>query len=272
MSAGPRWLAIALFLLLGAGAAVALLWQMQRHVLFPAPSGRGAELDLAARGGERLWLDAGGARVEAWYLPAREGSPAGGPLILYTHGNGELIDDWLDAFDVPRDWGASVLLVEYPGYGRSTGVPSEASIGRTMLAAYDQVRTRPGVDPARILGYGRSLGGGAICTLARERALSALVLESTFASVRSIAAGFGLPALLVRDPFDNLAIVAAFPGPVLLVHGERDTMIPVAHARELEAAAKRARLVVQPGCGHNDCPRPWSELRAFLLENGLLSP
>jgi hypothetical protein len=140
-----------------------------------------------------------------------------------------------------------------------------------MLAAYDQVRTRPDVDPARIVGYGRSLGGGAICALARERTVAALVLESTFSSVRSIAAGFGLPALLVRDPFDNLAALAAFPGPVLLVHGERDRMIPVAHAHELAAAARRPRLVVHPGCGHNDCPRPWSELRAFLLESGLLA-
>jgi fermentation-respiration switch protein FrsA (DUF1100 family) len=139
-----------------------------------------------------------------------------------------------------------------------------------MRAAYDQVATRAGVDPARIVGYGRSLGGGAICGLARERPLAALVLESTFSSVRSMAAGFGLPALLVRDPFDNLATVAAFTGRVLLVHGERDRMIPVAHARQLASAAKRARLVVQPGCGHNDCPRPWNELRAFLLESGLL--
>jgi len=267
-----RWLVMTLVLLAGAGAAVAFLWQLQRQVLFPAPFTRGAELDLAARAGERLWLDAGGARVEAWLLPARAGSPARGPLIIYAHGNGELIDDWVDAFDPAREWGASVLLVEYPGYGRSTGVPSEASIARTMLAAYDQSLARAGVDPARVVGYGRSLGGGAICALARERPLSALVLESTFSSVRTMAKGFGLPSLLVRDPFDNLAVVTPFSGPVLLVHGELDSMIPIAHAQQLRAAAKRARLVVQSGCGHNDCPRPWNELREFLLEHGLLTP
>ena len=191
---------------------------------------------------------------------------------MFAHGNGELIDDWIDSFETPRAWGASVLLVEYPGYGRSSGAPSEASIAAAMIAAYDWALTRPGVDPARIVGWGRSVGGGAVCALARERSLAALVLESSFTSVRSMANGIGLPAFLVRDPFDNLATVASFAGPVLIVHGERDSMIPVAHARELHEAAKDSRLWLEPSCGHNDCPRPWAVLREFLLEKGLLSP
>jgi hypothetical protein len=141
-----------------------------------------------------------------------------------------------------------------------------------MAQAYDWALTRPGVDPARVVGWGRSLGGGAITALARERTLAAIVLESTFTSVRRMAQSIGVPAFLVRDPLDNLAVIESFPGPVLIVHGERDDMIPVAHARELAAAARSARLVVVTGCGHNDCPRPWADLRAFLDENGLLKP
>jgi fermentation-respiration switch protein FrsA (DUF1100 family) len=268
-----RWLALGGVIVVLAGfAAVTVLHRLQQWVVFPAPGPRGPEADLVARGAERAWLEAGGARCEAFFLPARTDAPATGAVIVFAHGNGELIDDWLDAFEAPRGWGVSVLLVEYPGYGRSTGTPSEASLTAALTKAYDWALTRPGVDPARVVGWGRSLGGGAISALARERTLAALVLESTFTSVRSMAQAFGVPAFLVRDPLDNLSVIESFPGPVLVVHGERDDMIPVAHARALAAAARSARLVVVTGCGHNDCPQPWADVRAFLDENGLLKP
>ena len=272
MTAG-RWIlgGLIVLALLGVGVVAALM-RLQRAVLFPAPASRGPEPDLRSRGGERVWLESGAARSEAWLLPAYGGRATPGPLIVFAHGNGELIDDWLEEFETPRAWGASALLVEYPGYGRSTGVPSEASVAAAMIAAYDWALTRPGVDAARVVGWGRSLGGGAVCGLSRERALAALVLESTFTSVRSMVQRLGLPAFLVRDPFDNLAALGAFAGPVLIAHGEHDEMIPVAHARALHAAVKRSRLRIEPGCGHNDCPRPWATLREFLSENALLTP
>lgn len=266
-----RWILLGTVGLGVAGAAgVALLHGLQQKVVFPAPGPRGPAPDLEARGAERVWLESGDARTEAWFLPARGAASPSGALIVYAHGNGELIDDWVDAFETPRDWGVSALLVEYPGYGRSTGTPSEASVGAAMTAAFDWGLTRPGVDPARVIGWGRSLGGGAVCGLARERPLAALVLESTFTSVRSIASRLGLPGFLVRDPLDSLAVLASFPGPVLIVHGELDDLIPVAHAHELERGARDATLIVEPGCGHNDCPRPWEAVRAFLEAKRLL--
>jgi len=114
------------------------------------------------------------------------------------------------------------------------------------------------------------VGGGAACALAREREVAALVLESAFTSVADLARRFGLFGPLVRDPFDNLAAVGAFTGPVLVIHGERDEMIPPAHGRALAGRAPRGELVLVD-CGHNDCPRPWNILRAFLDRNGLLS-
>ena len=74
----------------------------------------------------------------------------------------------------------------------------------------------------------------------------------------------GIPGFLVRDPFDNLEVVRAFAGPILLLHGERDQSIPLAHARALQSAAPHAELHVLP-CGHNDCIRPWELLEKFLL-------
>jgi hypothetical protein len=248
---------------------LAFLFAVQRTVLFPAPLAAGGDAGLARVGGERLWLSHGGGRSEAWLLPAQPPGREPAPLVLFAHGNGELIDHWIREFETLRAWGVWVLLVEYPGYGRSSGSPSQASITGAMIAAYDAVAARPEVDARRIVGWGRSLGGGAVCALARERGLAGLVLESTFTSVRSFARRFGLPGFLVRDPFDSLATVRGFAGPLLVVHGERDDLIPPAHARELFAAAQAGSLHWLP-CAHNDCPRPWAALREFLSTQGLL--
>jgi fermentation-respiration switch protein FrsA (DUF1100 family) len=253
--------AFALWLLLGAA---------ERAVLFPgsfaAPDGRA---DVARYGGQEVWLEHPGGRSEAWLLPGVRPAGDAGPLLLYAHGNGELIDHWGGEFEAPRRAGLSVLLVEYPGYGRSSGRPSQTSVAAAMAAAYDWAVRQPGVDPQRIIGYGRSLGGGAACGLARERPVAALVLESTFTSVRDLARALGFPPLLVRDAFDNLAVVRRFAKPVLLLHGERDASIPPSHAALLHRAAPGSELHLLP-CGHNDCRRPWPLVQRFLLAHGLL--
>jgi hypothetical protein len=259
---------IATVALLAIGGYWALLFFAQRAVMFPRPLAAGG-IAPASGDAERTWLSLPFGKVETWFLPATSGAGTPHPLFVFAHGNGELIDYWLREFDTLRGWGASVLLVEYPGYGRSEGAPSQATIAQALTAAYDQAAARPDVDPARIVGWGRSLGGGGVCALARERALAALVLESTFTSVRQIARRFGLPGFLVRDPFDNQSVVSDFTGPILLVHGERDEILPAHHARSLHAAARRAELHLLD-CGHNDCPRPWAALRRFLDAHELL--
>jgi pimeloyl-ACP methyl ester carboxylesterase len=246
-----------------------LLWVAQRRVLFPAPLAAGGAPQIDALGALRTWLEAPGLRAEAWLLPATGGGPDAAPLIVFAHGNGELIDHWAREFETARERGAAVLLVEYPGYGRSAGRPSQDSITRAFVAAYDWAVAQPRIDGQRVIGWGRSLGGGAVCALARERRLRALVLESTFTSVRAIAARFGLPGFLVRDPFDNRSVVAAFAGPILLLHGEHDEVIASAHARALHAAAGTSELQLAP-CGHNDCPRPWPSVGRFLAHHGIL--
>jgi fermentation-respiration switch protein FrsA (DUF1100 family) len=264
-------LGLGLFALFAAVAVGIFVVTEERKLIFPARRAGDATALLRSVDGESVWLErTGGPRTEAWFLPARGGRRRPGPVILYTHGNGELIDDWAREFDEPRMWGASVLLVEYPGYGRSGGSPSERSISQTMLAAYDWASARPEVDARRIIAYGRSLGGGAACGLTAEREVAALVLESTFTSVRAIARRFGLPGFLVLDPFDNRARVAAFHRPTLVIHGEQDEMIPVEQARALHAAAPQSELLIVGDCGHNDCPRPWPKLREFLASHRLL--
>ncbi|HVT60115.1 MAG TPA: alpha/beta hydrolase [Thermoanaerobaculia bacterium] len=246
-----------------------LLFLTQRSMLFPAPGLAGAPVRPVDA--EQVWLTTATGRIEAWFLPPSTSTVAHGSLIIFTHGNGELIDFWPAAFDEPRSWGVAVLLVEYPGYGRSPGHPSESTITQGVLAAYDWAQARPGIDPSRIVAHGRSVGGGAACQLAARRPLAALVLESTFTSVRSLARGFGAPAFLVRDPFDNLAVVRQYRGPLLLLHGSRDDIIVPGHSRALAAAAHQTELHLLP-CGHNDCPEAWPLIHTFLEHHGILPP
>lgn len=242
-----------------------LLFLMQRRMMFPAPMAAGAAPRPADA--QQVWLPGLAGETESWFLPPLAGArPA--PLMIFGHGNGELIDYWPDDFVEPRRWGVAVLLVEFPGYGRSGGTPSQRSVEQAFLAAYDWAAGQDGIDADRIIGYGRSLGGGAVGLLSRKRRLAAIVFESTFTSTRPFARGFGAPGFLVRDPFDNLAAVRAFQGALLIIHGEDDRIIPTDHGRTLAAAAG-VDLHTLP-CGHNDCPRAWPLVRDFLTDHGVL--
>ena len=110
---------------------------LQDSIIFPCPRAQEPE-EVAVRqhGIERIWLTPeDGSRVEAWYLAAPGRSAAHpGPAVIYTHGNGELIDYWPAALEPYRQWGVSILLPEYRGYGRSTGKPSQAAVVADMAA------------------------------------------------------------------------------------------------------------------------------------------
>jgi fermentation-respiration switch protein FrsA (DUF1100 family) len=164
-----------------------------------------------------------------------------------------------------------VLLVEYPGYGRSPGEPSQAAIDALFVSAWDHLAATPGVDAARIVGFGRSLGSGPIAALATRRLLAAVVLQSPYASTAMFAHARGLPGFLVRDRWDNVAALAAWGGPVYASQGRHDEVIPPVHGERL-AALPNVRFKWQD-CGHNDCPLRESTyldgVAAFLRELGV---
>jgi pimeloyl-ACP methyl ester carboxylesterase len=171
-----------------------------------------------------------------------------------------------------RRLGIGVLLVEYPGYGRSQGSPTQASITEALVAAYDTLLDHPQVDPSAIVLFGRSVGGGAVAALAAQRPSAALILFSTFTDVRSFATRYGLPGWAVRDSFDTLAVVRWYPQPVLILHGRHDRTIPYAHAVTLHQAAAQGELIPL-ACDHNDCVtdwhRFWQERYPFLVRTGI---
>jgi pimeloyl-ACP methyl ester carboxylesterase len=256
------------------GVSAILTFMLVRWVLFPRSVLR-PRLDAGAsvRGLEKLSLSTREGPVEAWFLPAdHDGSQPPAPVVVFAHGNGELIEDWPEALEPYRRMGLHVLLPEYRGYGNSAGSPSELAIVEDYIRFYDLVRGRVDVDATRIVLHGRSLGGGVVCALARERPAAALVLESTFTSVPDVAKKWFVPGRLIRDRFDSQAVVRALDVPILVVHGTCDRVVPYEHGVALARAGKRARLVSYE-CDHNDLPRKtdgfWTEIHRFLTEEGL---
>jgi pimeloyl-ACP methyl ester carboxylesterase len=223
---------------------------------------------------EKLWINTSFGKTEAWFLPPEsknKSTPA--PAVIFGHGNGELIDLWPDELKKFNRFGIGVFLVEYPGYGRSEGTPSQKNIREAFNNAYNVLIEREDVDPAKIILFGRSLGGGAVCLLAAERSSAALILMSTFTGTRSFAKKYLVPSFLVRDPFDNLAVVRHYSGPVLVVHGRFDEVIPYSHGIALHKAAPRAAMITY-ACDHNDCPPDWEifwrDIEAFLSTSGII--
>ncbi|MCA9523449.1 MAG: alpha/beta hydrolase [Myxococcales bacterium] len=244
-------------------------WQdLQRYVLFPRHL---AWPDPAIRplvdGLQEHWIEDRGVRVEGWFLPAT-GEPLRRAAVIFCHGNAELIDHWPLALRRYRELGVHVLLPEYRGYGRSGGLPTEEAIAADLVRFYDWLAERDDVDPRRIIFHGRSLGGGAVCALARQRTPSALILQSTFTSVPAVARRFGIPRALIRDRFESLAVVESFRGAQLVIHGENDELIPVLHARQLHAAGANSELYLDHG-DHNTTPtdneRYWRAIEELIV-------
>jgi len=251
------------------------LFLLQRRMLFPRDVFAPAAESIAPPGPvEVRWLTTAAGRTETWFVPPQEAGSKPAPAVLFAHGNAELIDFNIQEIEPLTREGLAVLLVEYPGYGRSQGSPSQKSITEVMVAAYDSLTADERIDSERIVFFGRSLGGGAVCALAEHRPAAAMILVSAFTSVRALAWRYLVPPLFVRDPFDNLAVLRQYPEPVLLIHGKQDTIIPYDHARRLHKAAPNASLVTFD-CGHNDLPpdaqRYWRAIFRFLHQAGIMA-
>lgn len=263
-----------LWALLLYSAYVGFIFLMQRQIMFPRGMIPAPPQDAGkVPGREQIWLDTSSGRVEAWYLPPDRSPQRPGPAVIFAHGNGELIDFWPDELVPFCRMGIGVLLVEYPGYGRSEGSPSQRSITEAFVAAYDRLKERPDIDPDRIVLFGRSIGGGAVCAMAQARPSAALILMSTFINVHAFAKNFLVPPFLVRDPFDNLTVVKSYPKPILFIHGKQDDVIPYRHSTILHKAAPHGKLLSYD-CRHNDCLPGlgtfWQDVETFLREAAIL--
>jgi len=217
-----------------------------------------------------------GGRVVAWFVPATGASATHPkPLAVFFHGNAEIVDTQTDRIEGYLASGVSVLIPEYRSYGRSDGAPDEAAFIDDGLYFLDLALQRDDVDPTRLVIHGRSMGGHIATEVAKQRPPRALILGSTFTSMRELGSRKAIvPRFIVRHPMDTLATIRNLDVPILIFHGTWDSMIPISYGRRLRAAAKNARLV-EIDCGHNDFPcdeeeRYWGEIRSFLKETGVV--
>jgi len=235
-----------------------LLFFLQRSMIFPGQS-RSPEVLSTQHDQplEEVWIDTSEGKVQTFFLSANPPFVQTlRPVVVFAHGNGELIQDWVHALITYLEMGIHVYLVEYPGYGNSAGMSSQQSIAETFDAAYGWVVQRKDVDVSRIIFHGRSIGGGVMIQLAAMYEPAAMILQSTFTSLRSFAKGYFVPGQLIRDPFDALPILKTYDKPLLIMHGDRDVIVPYQHALDLKDLVPQATVITY-ACGHNDFPPSW---------------
>lgn len=193
-----------------------------------------------------------GERLHGWWIGARKERL--GHLLL-CHGNAGNVGDRVLHASLFTAAGFDVMLFDYRGYGRSSGKPSEGGTYRDARAAHACLLTQPEVDSSRVIYFGESLGGAVALELALDLPPAGLVLLSTFTSVRDMGRAHYpfIPAALVPDAYPSLRLISGLHAPLLVVHGERDEIVPLSQGRALfEAAPGAKRMRVLPGVGHND--------------------
>ena len=228
--------------------AVALLWWFQERVMFPAGGGVLGDPSAGSHFSANQVTAADELKLRFWAAEPW----AGMPVILYLHGNGGHAGHREQALRPFTAMGYGVVLAEYRGYGGNAGLPTEKGLITDARAQADWAVARwPGVP---LVLWGESIGTSVAVTLAAERQVAGVILDSPFTSVRQIAANAFLWApvrLLLRHPFDSLARLPEVRAPVFVLHGERDGIVPVEQGRRMLAEAScPAGGAFLPDVGH----------------------
>jgi hypothetical protein len=214
--------------------------------LFRTPADAGLLFEDVAIGTED------GETLHGWWVPSGRHAA---PVVLFFHGNGGNVSHRLEKLAVFRDIGADTLIVDYRGYGKSSGTPSEPGLYCDARAAYQWLITAGGVSADRIIVYGESLGAAVAVHLAAETQTAGVILESGFTSVPDIARK-RFPFLpvqwILQHGFDALDKVSRINAPVLVLHSREDELFDMSHPERLLAAAQPPKQMVELRGGHND--------------------
>ena len=257
-----EWLLIIAAIVVGVPAAA---WLAQDHLIFfPQPVASTAHLPQRA---VPLTLTAAdGTRLDGWLVPA-DASPA--PTVIYFGGNAEEVSWTLADGRWPRAY--NVAAFNYRGYGTSEGKPEAGALLADGLAIHDALSTRPGVDPARIVMFGRSLGTAVATHVASQRTVAGVILVSPYDSLAAIG-GHHYPwlpvSLLLRHKFVPVEDAQHARAPLLTIVAERDSIIPPAHSRVLyDAWAGPKEWLALPQLDHNTLGATrefWDAIGRFL--------
>ncbi|MBG0809759.1 alpha/beta hydrolase [Methylosinus sp. H3A] len=230
--------------------AAAGLGLFQRRLQYLPDTRNVSPREAGLEGVEELRLaTSDGETIVAWHAPPR----AGRPVLLYFHGNAGALVDRVARFRNFMAEGYGFLAIAYRGYGGSSGAPTQEGLLHDAEAAYAAARER-GYAPARIALVGESLGSGVATQLAARREAAALVLDSPFSSAADVAEtryGFLPVRWIMLDQFRSDLAIRDVRMPVLIVHGDKDGVVPIALGRRLfELANEPKTFVLVPGGQH----------------------
>ena len=262
-------------------AALGVLWVMWPFLLnsllyFPSSHLFAEPSDVGLSAEDVTFETEDGETLHAWWFRTEKESL--GHVLLF-HGNAGNIGDRVIHARLLTDVGLDVFSFDYRGYGRSTGSPDEGGSYRDARAARAALLAREGVDAQRIFYVGESLGGAVAVALAREAPPRGLALLSTFTSVRDMGRVHYpfIPRAAVPDAYPSLERIRGLECPLLVMHGDRDHIVPVEQGKALfEAAPEPKTLRLFPGTGHNDllalAGREWAEAIAGWVAEVVAEP
>lgn len=252
------------------GGIVVRNWLERRLIYFPSTVLQATPAEARLAFEDVALTSEDGTSLHAWFIPAPAAAET--RALLYYHGNaGNIGDRVLLASQLRRELRLHLLLVDYRGYGRSEGTPSEEGLYQDGVSALHWLRARPEVEQVVLLGH--SLGGGVATEVARRERPEGLILASAFTSIPAMAkAAYGIPPFVVATEFNNEAKIGELDGvPLLVAHGDGDEIIPYAMGEALAHTAG-VSLLTLPGAHHNDIwdlggSRFYDAMRAFIAES-----
>jgi fermentation-respiration switch protein FrsA (DUF1100 family) len=241
MIAWLRWLLIVAVVIYG--GLLALMYVFQRALMYFPDTARTAPAAAGLPQAEEVTLrSSDGETLIAWHVAPRDGKP----LVLYFQGNAGGSNLRANRFRWLTADGTGLLALSYRGYGGSTGSPSEEGIIRDAQAAYDFARTRH--PNHRIVVFGESLGSAVAVALASENKIAGLILDAPFTSAADVGAKaypFAPVRWLMKDTWRSDLRIGRISAPLLVLHGERDTIVPISFGERLFALAPEPKRFVR---------------------------
>ncbi len=243
-----RWL---VYGLLAYGAFVLIVYFIQASLIFfPTHSLRATPADIGLAYTDVILSTPDGVTLHGWWVPTTD--PQG--TVLFFHGNAGNVADRVEYLTIWHDLGWNVLILDYRGYGKSTGRPDEAGLYRDAETAWRYLTRERAIPDTSIVILGRSLGGAVAAYLAARVRPRALILDSAFTSLPALAQQLypWLPARwLVRFRFPTVTYLQQVRCPVLIIHSVDDEIVPFRHAETLWRVAPEPKQLLRLRGGHN---------------------
>lgn len=259
MNTALRWLASgALTLALAYALITVLAWKLQDRLAFPGPrSNLPLPSTLGIADGIIVAVSTtDSVQLRGWYLPPNPppDSLEKAPALIWFYGNMETVEGIAPILHRFRPPGIGMLVLDYRGYGTSSGKATEEGVYLDAEAAWDFVTSQPDIDSNRIAVYGRSIGSAVALHLATERPVRALALDSPLSTAREMAKRHYrfFPRFLARLSLDNLGRAERLTIPLIVFHGTNDWIAPIDMGRRVAEAGRAVDFVEIDSAGHND--------------------